>query len=105
MTVPASLRTLGAILFLFGATSAAAETAEDVAEACAAGSNLPESVCTCVGDMAADELSDAQRQWYVLAMSGETDAAAALAAQMSPEETIGAATFLRTSPTDCAGGG
>ena len=102
MTVPASLGPLGAILVLFGAATAAAATAEDVAQACSAGSNLPEAVCACVGEMAADELSDTQRQWYVLAMGGETDAAAALAAQMSPGDTIDAATFLRTSPADCA---
>ena len=55
--------------------------------------------------MAADALNDTQRQWYVLAMSGETDAAAALAAQMPAGDTIDAATFVRTAPTDCAGGG
>ncbi len=104
MTIQASLKSLGAILVLFGAASAAAESAEDVAAACTAGSNLPEDICACIGGMAAEEFNDTQRQWYVLAMSGETDAAAALAAQMPAGDTIDAATFMRTAPTDCAGG-
>ncbi|MCB9957561.1 MAG: hypothetical protein H6843_03000 [Rhodospirillaceae bacterium] len=84
---------------------ASAQSAADAAAACSAGSNLPEAVCACVGERAADQLNDTQRQWYIHAASGDSDAAQALLGSMSPTETIEAATFARTAPVDCVRGG
>lgn len=82
-----------------------AQSADDAAAACSAGSNLPEAVCACVGERAANQLNDTQRQWYIHAASGDSDAAQALLGSMSPAETIDAATFARTAPVDCVRGG
>ena len=84
---------------------AAAQSAADAAAACSAGTNLPEAVCACVGERAADELNDTQRQWYIHAAGGETDAAQALLGSMSASEIADAATFARTAPMECVRGG
>ena len=82
--------------------SAAAQTAADVAAACSGGSNLPEAICACIGDRAAAELTETQRQWYIAALGDQDTAAEAALAAMSGTEAIDVATFLRTSPADCA---
>ena len=94
-----------AVLIGFGAAgSALAQSADEVSAACGAASNLPPEICDCVGAKAADELTDTQRLWYIHAMSGDDGAAQALLSEMSFEEVTEAATFVRTSPTDCARG-
>ena len=83
---------------------ALAQSVDDVAAACGAASNLSPGMCDCVGAMAADELTETQRQWYIHAMRGNDEAAQALLPEMSFEEVAEAATFVRTAPTDCARG-
>jgi hypothetical protein len=83
---------------------AVAQTAADVAAACAAAMSMPPGTCDCVGGRAEGELNDVQRQWYIHAANGDDDAAQALLPRMSVEEAAGAATFFRTSPIDCLRG-
>lgn len=83
------------------AGSAGAQTAADVAAACAAAMNMPPGTCDCVGVRAEGDLNEVQRQWYIHAAHGDDDAAQALLPRMSVEEAAGVATFFRTSPIDC----
>lgn len=88
-----------------GHSAALAQSGADAAAACGAESNLPEAVCACVGERSETELTDTQRQWYIHAMTGDSDQAQALLASMSATEIAGAATFARTAPMECARGG
>ena len=95
---------VGLGLLVSAGSALAQRTAEEVANACAGAFTLPDGTCDCIGDRSLDALNDAQRDWYVLSVTGQSDAAEAVVGQMSVQEVMDAATFLRTSPVDCVGG-
>lgn len=64
--------------------------------------NLPAEICACMGAKSVSDLNDGERTFLLAMMQEDTGAADALRPTMPPGEIINAATFLRTSPVDCA---
>ncbi|MEQ8653579.1 MAG: hypothetical protein RIC87_14035 [Kiloniellales bacterium] len=88
-------------LVLAVSSAASAASPDDVAEACGAGTNLPEPLCACIGEESAD-LSDDQRAFYVASVNKDEAETTRLRLAMSPNDLIAVVTFMRTSPTECA---
>ena len=96
---------IGVTALMATAGPAVGQSAQEIADQCIQASNMPPEICTCLGDRAAAELSDAQRQWLILSMAEESDAAMALASAMSLEEATTAAMFTVNTTASCASGG
>jgi hypothetical protein len=90
------------LLAMVVAPAMAQDTPADVQAACATLQNMPEAICACIAERSANELSADQRAFYVAALNGDDAETARLRTSMAPQALIGAVTFIRTSPADCA---
>lgn len=93
---------LGLLLATAAAPATAQDAPADVQAACTASSNLPDTICACIAERSADQLSADQRAFYVAALNGNDPETARLRGSLPPMDLIGAVTFIRTSPTECA---
>jgi len=86
------------------ASTALAQTTDDVTAACSAGTNLPAPVCDCMGERSA-EFSDRQREFMAAALLGDSDLANQLRAGIPVADLVAATNFIASAPQECLQGG
>lgn len=105
MVIPHPAKGFGlATVLMVAATgyAGAQDTTEDVTAACLASSNMPQAICDCIGQRSTD-LSPDQRGFYVATLNGDAAETERLRGVLEFAELSEVITFVRTSPTECAG--
>lgn len=82
-------------------TMAAPEDIADIVAYCTSDTNLPATICTCLGEKAG-LLTDLQQQTLAATLTDDEAAATALRAQLTIQEATEVATFFIRQPAACA---
>lgn len=77
----------------------------DLQAACEANTNTGEEVCSCVADLARDELSPHAFHMVLASVQGNNERASQLSGQLTMEENTEAAAFIFGSFAQCAQAG
>ena len=85
-----------------GASHASSSEGRDLASACEAELNVPEGICTCIGETAAAELSSKQIEFLLAAVNDDEARTEQLRQQLSIADATEAGMFLVNAPADCA---
>lgn len=75
---------------------------DEFTTACLNASNQSESMCICLSEKAAEDLSDNSRAFLIASLNEETEDAMELRIRMNMEETAAAAMFMANASTQCA---
>lgn len=87
-----------------GCASGAGEVGTNrIAELCNATTNMPDSVCRCVGDKAGTTLNAQSREFLTATLEQKDEATLAeLRGKMKLEDLMKAGMFMTTAPAQCA---
>jgi|OM-RGC.v1.030632257 hypothetical protein len=96
------MKRLIAALAALSATPLAADSAAAIAEACGSGSNIPEPICICVGETAAERMTENQLRVVLATMTGDAATVEELRPQMEMAKFLPAAAYYATAVADCA---
>ena len=77
----------------------------DLQQACEENTNTGEEICTCVADLARDELSPSVFHMVLASVRGNTERAQEMSSQMTLEENTEAAAFMFGAFAQCAQAG
>ena len=89
-------------MFVFSAAMAG-ETTDTAIASCLSVLNLPAATCTCIGERAEAELSDAEQDFFLAMITQNQTAADAMRGGMSLDQMTTVGTFMTNAPQQCAG--
>jgi len=84
-------------------TAMAGETADTAIASCLSVLNLPAATCTCIGERAEAELSDAEQVFFIAMIAQNQTAADAIQGGVTLEQMTTVGTFMTNAPEQCAG--
>ncbi|WP_375202054.1 hypothetical protein [Hyphococcus sp.] len=77
-------------------------TRAQFAEACGEQLNVPEEICTCIGEKAESDLSDLERKFAYASITGDMETTEKLRGDLGVEGSMKAGMFMVNAPAACA---
>ena len=83
---------------------ALADMSEDIGTACMTAETIPNEICTCMGTLAVEELTEDEQAFVLASIIEDTETAQSLRENLPADSLTRASVFLINAPASCAAG-